>query len=306
MSNKFLTAFVALTSVATCSFALAAKSDSAASTVRSAEATTHSATVFIEQYDTNGDGKVDAAEFAAFRGKRYAETDQDNNAAIDVDEYVAEYAARHDKELDSARKAQVEQAHTRFKAMEKNGDGFISREEFNASGARAFEHLDTDRDGRISAADPEPKREQKNTSATEKDQPKPRRQVLNMPSTHTRAGTLEIYDADADGVVTREEFDRVRGESFTLTDVNGDGRIDAEEYLLEFEDRLDRRISKTRDSASKQSVIRFKAIDTDEDGRISAEEYAASGKRMFERMDTNKDGQVSVDDPAPEPRADKR
>jgi Ca2+-binding EF-hand superfamily protein len=305
-------ASIAVTSIAAPAAADGKDKKAAASRVEKSEPAGHAAAFFIEQYDSNGDGKVELVEFEQFRGKRYAETDANRDGGVDLDEYVSEYAGRHDRQLEAARKAQIEQTHTRFRSVDKDGDGFISRAEYDASGDRAFTHVDANKDGRINDADPEPAREERQAKADDKqakaEEKKekaartPRRQVLAMPSTHTRAGMLEIYDTDGDGVVTREEFDRQRDEAFKRTDTNGDGRIDADEYLLEFEDRLDRQIAKTREAANKQSAVRFKALDTDEDGRISPAEYAASGKRMFDRLDTNKDGVVSLDDPPPPPR----
>ncbi|HUD40604.1 MAG TPA: EF-hand domain-containing protein [Dokdonella sp.] len=270
---------------------------------------------FVEQFDSSGDGRVDRAEFDAFRLKRYAETDENGDGSVEVDEYVLEYAVRNDRQIEAARARHVEQTHTRFRSLDADGNGYVDRAEYDASGTRAFARGDADKNGRIEAADPEPGREAPAAAAgTEMVAAKaastgaarasgaPRRDVIAMPSTHTRAGMLEIYDADGDGAVSREEFDRLRGEAYARTDANGDGRIDAEEYLLEFEDRLDRQIARTRENRDKQSAVRFKALDTDKDGRISPAEYAASGKRMFERLDTNGDGVVAGDDPPPPPR----
>lgn len=271
---------------------------------------------FVEQFDRNGDGRVERAEFDAFRLARYAETDENGDGQVDVDEYVLEYAVRHDREIEAARARHIEQTHTRFRSLDADGDGVVDRAEYDASGVRAFAHADADGNGRIDASDPEPRREAPAAAANaaagkadagEAGKPRPgtrtpRREVIAMPTTHTRAGFLEIYDADGDGVVTREEFNRLRGEAFARTDADGDGRIVAEEYLLEFEDRLDRQIARTRENRDQQSAVRFKALDTDKDGRISPAEYAASGKRMFERLDTSGDGVVASDDPPPPPR----
>lgn len=296
--KKHLIAVFACASAAIATASIAADEAKKAGHENDAQATA----LFIGQYDSNGDSKVDAAEFARFRQARYAETDTNKDGQVDLDEYVNEYAGRHDRELDQARKGQVEQTHTRFRSVDKDVDGFISRAEFDASGERGFLHIDTDSNGKVDAADAEPARPV-SASAQGSDKP-PRRDVLKMPSTHSRAGLLEIYDADGDGAVTRAEFDRQRGEAFARTDADHDGRIDAGEYQSEFEDRLDRQIAKNREASTRQTGVRFKALDTDADGKISPAEYAASGHRMFDRLDTAKDGVVGRDDPPPARQSD--
>lgn len=49
---------------------------------------------FLTQFDEDKDGKVDAAAFEAFRRARYAQTDENGDGSVDVEEYVAEYAGR--------------------------------------------------------------------------------------------------------------------------------------------------------------------------------------------------------------------
>lgn len=235
---------------------------------------------FLEQFDSDGDGAVSAEQFVAFRKQRYAGTDENKDGSVDVDEYTTEYLARLDRRVATERQAQVEQTRVRIKALDTDKDGFISRAEYDASGARAFAHFES------SARQPEAR-------------PAPRRSAIDMPSTHTRAGMMEIYDADGDGKVARAEYDHGRDEAFARTDRDKDGRLSGEEYLAEFEDRLDRRIANSREAAAQQSRVRFKALDTGKDERVSWDEYAASGKRMFDRADSNGDGTVNAQDPPP-------
>lgn len=235
---------------------------------------------FLEQFDSDSDGAVSAEQFVDFRKQRYADTDENKDGSVDVEEYTNEYLTRLDRRVETERKGQVEQTRVRTKALDTDKDGFISRAEYDASGARAFTHFET------SAGLPETR-------------PASRRSVIDMPSTHTRAGMLEIYDADGDGKVIRAEYDLGRDETFARTDGDKDGRLSGEEYLAEFEDRLDRRIVNSREAAAQQSRVRFKALDTGKDERISWDEYAASGKRMFDRADSNGDGTVNAKDPPP-------
>lgn len=252
----------------------------------------HANSQFVRSWDQNGDAKVSRAEYDDARVKRYAATDADKSGALSQDEYINEYAARLDEQIADEKKASIQQTDTRFRALDKNHDNFIARAEYDASGAKAFDHLDPDRDGRILEREAN-----KQVAARDVNQ-----SVIRMPTTHDLAGFIEIYDADGDGEVTREQYDAQRAGAFTATDVNRDGKLDQSEYLKEFVARLDRQIELRRQDQLQQGGVRFKSIDADKNGSISRDEYVAMSTRMFERTDTNKDGLVSQDDPAPPKR----
>ena len=276
----------------TLALALAALLGTGAATAQEKAPATHAAAAtsgantalasFLEQFDSDGDGSVSWGQFVDFRKQRYAETDENKDGSVEVEEYTNEYLGRLDRRMETERKGQIEQTHARIKALDTDKDGVISRAEYQASGERAFGHYEKN-------------------AALAAQKPAGQRSAINMPSTHTREGMLEIYDADGDGKVSRAEYDHGRDEAFARTDSDKDGRLSGEEYLAEFEDRLDRRIASTRESSAQQSRVRFKSLDTDKDQRVSWDEYAASGKRVFDRVDTNKDGIVDARDPAPPP-----
>lgn len=258
----------------------------------------HTGNAFISTWDDDGDGKVTQSEYETVRKARFATTDSDHNNSLTVEEYVGEYAVRLDRDIADERTASLKQTDTRFKALDKDEDKFISRAEYDTSGDRAFVHLDRNKDGRITNDDAEP-------AARETQR---RRSIIGMPTSHTLAGMLEIYDDDGDDVLTREQYAAERAKVFAATDTNEDGKLDHDEYVNEFNARLSQRIEDRRQAQLKQGKVRFKAIDSNENGEISRDEYFAMSSRMFERTDTNKDGVISQDDPAPvrEPRKDER
>lgn len=255
----------------------------------------HASEAFIDAWDDDGDGKVSRAEYQAVRNGRFATTDADRGGSLTVDEYVSEYAARLDREIADERNASLKQTDTRFKALDEDGDRFVSQAEYNHSGERVFFHLDRNKDARITPEDAEPGSRQDRR----------RHSAIAMPTSHNLAGMLEIYDDDGDGVLTREQYDAHRDKAFAATDTNKDGKLDHDEYAGEFSSRLSQRIDERREAQLKQARVRFKAIDADKNGSIDRDEYFAMSARMFGRADTDNDGVVSQDDPAPvrEPRS---
>ncbi len=245
--------------------------------------------LFIAQHDLNQDGQVTLEEYKHFRSLRFNEGDSGSKGYLTQDDYVDEYAARLDQQLEDERKAHIKQTKARFESLDSNKDGFISREEFNASGERMLKHLDKNGTGVI--------RDSGETPANAG----PRSQ-LAMPTSHSAKGFVELYDTDGDGQVNRAEFDKERAAAFAASDSNSDGRLSFDEYQEEYLGRLDRKAESVRQAQLKQAVVRFKVIDTNKDERIDQDEYWAVGQRSFAVWDTNGDGVVSAQDPLPEPR----
>ncbi|WDS35077.1 EF-hand domain-containing protein [Pseudoxanthomonas sp.] len=256
---------------------------------------------FIAEFDDNGDGRVTWAEFEAFRRVRFDASDSNHDGTVDEAEYVAEFEARKAQELERERAAQLEQTRTRFAALDADKDGRISRAEFDATAEKTWQG------GQRALADKgkaksayKPGEAKTGEAARRFDNAGNDR--LGMPSSHTAEGFLVLYDGNGDGQVTRAEFDQARNAQFTRTDRDGDGALSQDEYLAEFEDRLDRRIATLNQGEDRQVHVRFGVLDTDKDGKMTFAEYQASGKRLFDTADRNHDGVVDAADarlPAP-------
>lgn len=113
-------------------------------------------------------------------------------------------------------------------------DGVLTREEALARADRRFDALDTDHDGKITAAERAalPQRPRGTVDGTTK-----------MPGRGHGMGDrmLERADANKDGVVTRDEFSAVATRMFDRQDANHDGRVDAAERKQWRDQRMARR-----------------------------------------------------------------
>ena len=280
-----------------------------------AQAASHHKLVFINQYDANQDWSLSLAEFDKARESRFNITDENNDGFVDESEYVFEYKNRMDNQLTKDRQGQIKQTIIRFNALDKNENTRIDLAEYQGSGERTFTYFDTNKDGVINESDPTPKRRAKKANktltATQQREAQIKRlprakRVLSMPTTHSFKGLLTKYDANDDKTITPEEIAIVRQKIWDLADENNDGWISEQEYLYEFEDRMDMQIAKTRKSAVKQTYVRFGILDKDKDGKMTLAEYQASGHRSFNRFDTDNNKTVTLDEAMPKPYSKKK
>lgn len=80
---------------------------------------------------------------------------------------------------------------------------------------------------------------------------------------------LLAFDANADGKLTRAEFDAAQKANFDRMDANKDGKATSEEI------RAFREAQMTKVKAE-MSKDRFAALDVDKNGQVSAQEFAAA------------------------------
>ncbi len=263
-----------------------------------AMAAPHSASGIILTYDLDGNEKLSLEEFVDARRQRFAATDTNHNGTLEEDEYVYEWEGKMTTRMQADRKASVKQTHIRFNAIDKDDNKQITKAEMDAVGERGFDFMDQNKDGVILASDPDPVREGRADNSDDK--PKlEQRPMLRMPTTHNIEGFMGLYDTNGDEKVDKAEFQAVRDVQFARTDENGDGVLTEQEYVLEFEDRLDAQYEKTYDGQVKQTYVRFGVLDKDENGHMTFNEYMQSGFRSFSRYDTTGDGFITLDDPAP-------
>lgn len=108
---------------------------------------------FLDFYDVNGDAIVTEAEFTGQRSSDYKRIDADGNGSVNDAEYVGEFTVRLDRQLAAQREGQIKQGHSRFKVLDKNKDGQITADEFDATGKNLFAAFDSNKDGVVDEKD---------------------------------------------------------------------------------------------------------------------------------------------------------
>jgi Ca2+-binding EF-hand superfamily protein len=100
--------------------------------------------MFLERFDTNGDGQVTEAEIAEARAARFSDADANGDGLLSAEEM----AAMAETERETRRARGIERMIERHDA---NGDGLLSAEELAEAGpgTRIFERLDANEDGVI-------------------------------------------------------------------------------------------------------------------------------------------------------------
>jgi hypothetical protein len=268
------------------------------------QAASHQKIVYIDQYDQDLDGRVSSTEFEAARRARFDITDTDHSASVSPDEYVFEWEDRLDAQLATDRNEQVSQTATRFDSLDEDENALISRAEFEASGDYSFARFDSNKDGMIAADDEDAMATEIANHERELSRAQilvNQKRMLEMPSTHSKEGTLTQYDVDSDDIVTLTEFKTGRENFYQRMDENSDGGVTEDEYTSEFEDRVDAAIAAFRKHSVEQAYTRFGALDGNKNKDMTFAEYQISGHRTFTRWDTDGDGYVTLEEPEPLP-----
>lgn len=215
----------------------------------------------FEELDSNSDRVVVTEEVPeagrpAFRNL-LAIGDSDHDGKLEAEEY----------------RALVQKASTvignggmplqRFKALDKDGDGKVSKAEFTGPPAR-FAQLDTDRDGFIT------------------------RREAEAPGRSAAAGggalaaRLKSMDKNGDGRISRDEFTGP-APRFDKIDADHDGFATLPEF---------RQFTARAAVPGQAALARFEAIDKDKDGKLSREEFPGP-KPLFDRLDADQDGSLT-------------
>ena len=223
------------------------------------------------------------------------------------------------------RPAPQQNAEMRFRAMDSNNDGVVTRAEWRGS-ARSFAEHDWNEDGvlsgdevRIGVArntrrvedsdfDPASDRFFSWTDANFTTIDRDRNGRISSREWQYDYESFRRADRNGDGMLARAEFlgtntiDDDRDDRFEYIDGNNDGRIERSEWhgsgeTFEWLDRnrddvLSRAEVVGTQAAPRTSADRFGRLDSDGNGRIQANEWQWS-RRSFDQRDTNRDGALT-------------
>jgi EF hand domain-containing protein len=162
-----------------------------------------------------------------------------------------------------------ERSDMRFRGMDQNGDGVITRREWRGND-QSFRVHDWNGDGILSGDEVNPRARPPVRTIDPREENDP-----NRPFSDWTEARFRELDHNRDNRLTRDEwhFDL---ESFRRADHNGDQRLTLAEFLgsdIDDDDRYDR----------------FSDIDANGDGRITRDEWHG-GTRAFAALDRNGDG----------------
>ena len=99
--------------------------------------------------DTDGNGLISVEEFSVKRTTDFVEIDTDGNGAISEAEMMAHREKRRAEREAKRSEKQAKGVARMFERADRNGDGQISLEEFEATGNQRFARMDKNGDGSL-------------------------------------------------------------------------------------------------------------------------------------------------------------
>ena len=186
-----------------------------------------------------------------------------------------------------------------IKRFDKNGDGYLTKDELPPALTRAFDKMDVNGDGKLDRKEVaamlqilrrrfglNDAQAAKNNKTKKPDSPSVDRMVANW---------LERMDANQDGKISKEEAKAALAANFERFDLNKDGFLDKNELRQVAERFLAMQATNAGKNAApaRQSLIDFDALDRNADGRLTRDELKGTRfEAVFDAIDTNKDGKI--------------
>ncbi|MCR9139274.1 MAG: calcium-binding protein [Alphaproteobacteria bacterium] len=235
----------------------------------------------FERYDSNEDGVITQEEVDAVVVERFNDLAGDDNT-ITLEQY-------RDAWMERSADHQVRG----FQRLDRDGDGAVTKAEYDSASERMFSRLDRDGNGELTRATRNADKSAKRSG--QRDGNKSAKRSGGHGKKGMRGGShrgggnvaalMERFDVDKDGKITRAEFDEVRAAVFGGADGDSNGSISLSEFATIWQDLNNDRI-----------VRGFQRLDSDGDLKITQEEYAARSNDFVKKHDRNGDGVVTKAD----------
>lgn len=132
----------------------------------------------------------------------------------------------------------ADKGHGMFERSDTDGDGFVSKVEFDAGRDSMFAKLDANKDGVVTQEEMQAARDAwrakmgkpaNDNQTQDQTQPQDQSQAQADPAKKRHGGFMKRLDADEDGRISADEFKAGGEKMFAKLDVNADGKIAKDE-----------------------------------------------------------------------------
>jgi len=174
--------------------------------------------------DTNQDGVIERAEFDAMHDARFLAMDADGNGFVSQAEFATAHEQRRAERAKNKDEWRAGHAAMMLQRMDSSGDGRVTADEWQAAALRRFVAMDANGDGAVT-----PDEMQGHHGKHKHGMPHDGKQASADGQGHGPERFMKRFDADADGQVSRAEWDAAGERMFVMMDQNADGKIDMNE-----------------------------------------------------------------------------